>query len=525
MSARGAAIGRWRVTFGAVALAALFAAYAWPIQSGLENEKSHYALVRALAGGTPRIDETLYETGDYVTNDITYWEGHTYSNKAPGLALLSVPVYVVARAIGVTSEGDPTRMLWVLSVFGAVLSAAVIVVLVRDVADRIVPESGATVAVILGGATLLLPFATVFYSHARSAMLVFVAFALLFLLRAGSAPVGTAAIAGLAAGFAVTTEYACLLATIVFAFYAAASQPRRARVLAYAAGAAAGVVPLFVYNQWAFGSIRHFSWAGGRPTGADLPSGDVVQRMHFTLERLLESLFGFSGLLAMAPVLVVAVPGLLLLARRGYRAETATISCVATALVIFNASYGSGFDSWLGGERYLVPMLPLLAMPLACALVRWPATTGALTVVSAVLSIALTSSHIRIGEPDWLGPIADRHFPETVLSFVGITGWYSILPFFAALSLAFAAAVFAAPRVEARPSETLFAGVATLGWAIVAAAAPQLPGQGGESDRLNSYVPVLLVTLALAVIVVGAWLVLRRRPDPTPQAALRPRVE
>src|SRR5688500_17000239 len=86
VGARVAAIGRWRWSFGAVALAALVTAFAWPLQSGLENEKSHYALVRALADGTPRIDETLYETGDYTTNDITYWEGHTYSNKAPVLA-------------------------------------------------------------------------------------------------------------------------------------------------------------------------------------------------------------------------------------------------------------------------------------------------------------------------------------------------------------------------------------------------------------------------------------------------------
>jgi hypothetical protein len=525
VSARGAAVGQWRVNFGAIAFAALVFAFAWPLQSGLENEKSHYALVRALAEGTPWIDETIYETGDYVTNDITYWRGHTYSNKAPGLAMLSLPVYLVAREAGVPDEGNPTRMLWVLSLFGAALSALVVLLLVREAADRVVGGSGTTVAVLLAGSTLLLPFATVFYAHARSAMLVMAAFTVLFLFRDGPAPVGTAAVAGLAAGLAVTTEYPCLLAALVFGMYAALARPRLGRVVAYAAGSLVGFAPLVFYNRWAFGSIWHFSWSGGRPTGGDLPSGEVVGQTHTTVHRLLESLFGFSGLFTMAPVLVVAVAGLVLLARRGFRGEAAAVAAVAAAYVVFNASYGSGFDAWLGGERYLVPMLPLLGLPLACALVRWPATTGALTIVSAVLAIALTASHIRGGTPDWLDPLFDRDFPQTVLSSVGITGWYSMLPFFFLLGVAFGAAVAAAPRVDARPVETLFAGGATLAWAVAAAKAPQLPAYGGNSESVGAYLPVLLVAAALAAFALALSVGVSRRPRPRVEPELRPSVE
>lgn len=519
-----AAVARRRWSYGAVAIAALVTAFAWPLQGGLENEKSHYALVRALADGTPWIDETLYETGDYVTNDITFWGGHTYSNKAPGLAFLSLPVYLGARAAGVSTDGEQTRMFWVLSLFGSVLSALVVLLLVRAAVDRIVPGAGATAAVVIGAATLFLPFATVFYAHTRSAMLVFCSFAALFLLQGGERRrSGGAALAGLAAGVAVMTEYPCLLAALVFAGYAAAVRPRLARVAAYGAGFAIGVAPLLVYNRWAFGSLFHFSWAGSRPVGGALEAGQVAGRTHPTLERLLEELFGFSGFFTMAPVLVLAVVGLALLARRGFALEAAVIGAVSTAFVVFNASYGSGFDDWIGGERYLVPILPLLALPLACALVRWPATTGALALVSAVLAIALASSHIRGGSPDWLGPLFDRRFPLTVLSFAGITGWYAMLPFFLLLAVAFVAAVAAAPRVHTSPAETLFAGVASIGWATLAASAPQFQGYGGESDELGSYLAVPMIAVSLAAVAV--LLRFGLPPASSPRRTHQPRAE
>ena len=61
-----------------VAVVALAAAMAWPVRNDGWTQSAHYALVRALADGTPRIDEYVSETGD-----IGYWEGHHYSVKAP----------------------------------------------------------------------------------------------------------------------------------------------------------------------------------------------------------------------------------------------------------------------------------------------------------------------------------------------------------------------------------------------------------------------------------------------------------
>ena len=78
---------------GVIALLVLVGASAVLLQPFGYNQGSHLALVRALADGTPRIDAYRDYSGDE-----SYYHGHFYSNKAPGLALASLPAYVALRA-------------------------------------------------------------------------------------------------------------------------------------------------------------------------------------------------------------------------------------------------------------------------------------------------------------------------------------------------------------------------------------------------------------------------------------------
>jgi hypothetical protein len=127
--------------------------------------------------------------------------------------------------------------------------------------------------------------------------------------------------------------------------------------------------------------------------------------------------------------------------------------------------------------------------------------------------VVLASAHVRVGEPDWLDGLAEHRFPSTVLSFVGVTGWYAMLPFFVFVGLALAAGL-AESRVVVRPGEVPFAGGAVLAWAALAAAAPRT-GNTGDSGRLTAYLPVIGVALAAAVVVLLA----RARSTPRPATA------
>src|SRR3954469_23570934 len=79
-----------------MAIACLMVACAMLVQGVSDNQSSHYALIRALSDGTPRIDRYRQDTIDRVR-----FAGHYYSNKAPGLAIASVLPYEALAAANV----------------------------------------------------------------------------------------------------------------------------------------------------------------------------------------------------------------------------------------------------------------------------------------------------------------------------------------------------------------------------------------------------------------------------------------
>src|SRR3954447_11561091 len=91
----------------AVLGAALFVSYAYFYAAGGWNQNSRFALVRAiLERHTLQIDAYQLHTGDRAL-----WNGHYYSDKAPGLSLAAIPPSAIARAaarlVGVDPEGFP----------------------------------------------------------------------------------------------------------------------------------------------------------------------------------------------------------------------------------------------------------------------------------------------------------------------------------------------------------------------------------------------------------------------------------
>src|SRR5919108_6544236 len=83
---------------GALAIVSLVLAWGLVMQAAGWAQSSSYALVRALSRGTPEIDRYHWET-----RDKSYFEGHYYSVKAPGLAFLTVPPYKALDALGAQS--------------------------------------------------------------------------------------------------------------------------------------------------------------------------------------------------------------------------------------------------------------------------------------------------------------------------------------------------------------------------------------------------------------------------------------
>jgi hypothetical protein len=454
------------------------------------------------------IDRSRFATGRwYPTGDIAAFRGHIYSNKAPGFAFLTLPAYAAMEAAGHAQPvADSSGQLWFLGLWSVILPAAALLLLVRRLANELEPGFGTVAAVALGLATLLLPFATLFFSHVFSTLLCFAAFALLVYERRGPPRLAYVAAAGLLAGYAVTTEFPNAIVAVVLACAVVTRPKRLLRAAFFAAGAYLGLLPLLVYNQWAFRSPFHLSYQSAVGFGS---TGSLFLGAP-SLRRLVEILFAPTGVLRTTPVLAAAAFGLVILFRRGFRFEATVIGALVLAFLLFESAYVTAFGGSSPGPRQLIPILPFLAVALASAFRRMPLTTIALAAASAVEIVSATIAHpLMYSEvnADWFRQLGRGHLTGTVLGF--FTGpsldakhqwsshWYALLLFFVPIALALALTAAERPPLRPQQVDAVRAGTALLAWLLLRDEGPRLLYHGGVA---RDWAPALVLALATAAV-------------------------
>jgi hypothetical protein len=514
-------IAAWaRTRPGVLAIVALGIAWGTTMHSMGWAQLAHFAEVRALANGEKTIDRWHWETGD-----VAWIDGHYYSVKSPGTAALSVPLYLAIdswgrgaasaavdnarqahhprwtpndqfpwsqygyseeRALRVESQIEGNApVVWGLTLLAAVLPSVLLLLMVRSIAERLEPGYGSAAAITLGLGTILMVFAAEFFSHAVSATLAFAAFAVLMRERAGPPRLPLVAVAGLLAGLAITFEYQVGLVGVVLCVYAAWRRSPAKRVLAYAAGGLAGALPVFAYNWWTLGSPLQFAYgdavaqigvSGHQEVGLN---DDGLFGITFPRpDAAVDLLIGGRGLLVLTPVLVLAAVGVVLMHRRGHRAEALTIGGVALAYFLYDSAYWQPYGGGTPGPRFLIPMLPFLALGLAFAYRRLPATTLALAIPSALCMLAASLTYPLIGEQGsglWVDWLADSRLEHTLATAVGVhPNWLAaMLPLlFVARAVAFAVA--ATPRTVVVERDLTLAAGALAAWVFVGILGPSV---------------------------------------------------
>jgi hypothetical protein len=478
-----------------LALLALALVYAAPIQPLNWNVTGHYALVQAFADGTPMIDDYLDNapTGDRVSVD-----GHWYSDRAPGLAYWSLPAFAALDLAGLAGgQTEPVgphpndRAIWLLGLWGTVLPGFVLLLLVRSVADRIDPTLGTVAAVTVGCGTLLLPFATMLFAHVLAATLLFGSFTVLFCerLRPGRPRHWGLGAAGLLAGLAFTTEYAAALVGVVLAVYALAGvrdlRGAMDRLWPYSLGAFLGALPLALYNHWAFGSFTKVAYAGLEEHqqgffGIDTPDPAAAVQLLLTSR----------GLLTLAPVLVMAVLGVVLLYRRGWRAEALASGAIVLVLLLYNSGYYLPFGGEGPGPRFLLLSLPFLALGLGSAFARLPGATLALAGASIAALLIPTMTGPGVGSDAetgiWTERLGDGDLQATAFTAFGVdTPWLSWAPALVLLVVVLVFALRGLPRPSNSQRAVGLAAVAA--WALFAAFGPDALGIDRAAEKTVAF--------------------------------------
>jgi hypothetical protein len=452
------------------------------------NENSRIDLVLAIVDDhTFRIDRYADNTGDFALVD-----GHRYSDKAPGLSFLAVPVYALARpllrsalmrqildSIGRTAalaetlrpggRGlSPERTEFMIVLYLAILAGAAIptaalgVVLYRFmviVAPRAGTRAGA--ALLYGLATPAFPFSGAFFSHQLTALLLFASFVLAYRSGQRGARPWHGIVIGLLLGYALVTEYPSLLiAGAVFAYGVVRTRSARWS-LEVLAGALLPLSLLGAYNCTIFGTPLPVGYLHSA-LYQDLHMQGFISLIGPTLPAAWGITFGtFRGLFFVAPILLLAFPGFVAWWRSGqHRSEASVCLWAVVSFMVFNASSVMWHGGYSVGPRYLLPMLPFMTVGLAAFLNVWRTYfwATASTVALGAWSVFAVWSETLAGQsfPDWTpNPLLNYSLPQlwagnvarNLGMAIGLRGVSSIAP----LGLVIGAALLRW-RLAARPA-------------------------------------------------------------------------
>lgn len=362
-------------------------------------------LVRAVADqGSLAIDAYHDNTGDKA-----FYNGHYYAVGSIGPSLLALPAYLAVRPL-LASIRSPERReraaLWAMTLAAATLPGVLLGFCVYGFATRFTPHRGHALLLALtyGLATTAFPYSKAMFQHQASALGAFGGFYLIWrVVREGAAP-WRLTLAGLLFGLAAISEYPVVLFLGMIFLWAVVEARDRWGLQRVVWSALPPLLLFAAYNFAIFGTPLpvgyryHVEYQGMHAQG-------FMGITHPSLAALLGiTVSPYRGLFFLSPVLLLAIPGLLRMARDPRERRTAVLlTAIAVGFFLYVGSYGY----WSGGDaigpRFLVPLVPFLILPMAYAvdvLLRRPAGRWVVG-----LLIALSALNV------WIQSVAGQRYP------------------------------------------------------------------------------------------------------------------
>jgi hypothetical protein len=408
----------------------LFVPFAYFNHSDGWNQGARLAELHAIVlKGTVRLDAYHEITGDKALID-----GHYYSEKAPVIVLMALPAFsltVLAQKLMGIDPDSPQG--WRVSQWVATAGSVGVLAALGGAAffALLAPRLGvpialvATYAIFLGSLTF--PYATAMFAHAGTIGLLCIA----LWAALGHTTARHDYIAGLFAGLAVASEYPAIIPCAVLGLYFAHSGlPRAWRFgLALMPGAI-----LILANNYLVGGSPFRVTYGSNPAFPRITSGNAFGFNLPDPEAVAGLLWGeYRGLFFWCPVLLMAIPGLVILLKK----HPAVAWMIAGAVVLMMIQVSS-FYSWSGGNavgpRYLAPALPFFGLAAAYGIKRFPIPGVALALLSVVL-MAMVSA-VAIDPPEdvltplqsfYLVRVRDDRFAENLGTLLGANLRWSLI--------------------------------------------------------------------------------------------------
>jgi hypothetical protein len=410
------------------------------------NVNTRIDLVYALVDrGTLSIDAYYNQPSkEYLTGDVAVYQDRHYSDKAPGLALLGVPIYAgfINLADWVGWHPTPTISRYIVTIFTVgLLSALLGVFLYRFLAyfdEHIFYRLLLVFAYALG--TIAFPYATLFFSHAPAALFCFLSFYVLFYtIRNPQSAIRNIIVAGLFAGYALITEYPVGIIVIGLIIYLYSQRKKFSEVILFILPMVACLSVLLLINYLQFGTPfalgYHYEQIPMFRTGM---SRGFMGITYPSLNAIIgTTVHPFRGLFFWSPVLILGLIGFYFMAKdTRYRKEFWLLLYIVLAFFLFNFSYYTWWGGWATGPRHIIPMLPFLCIPMIYLFSRWKKVSIGLTFISIILVFIATAADPQMPE-NILYPLWHFAIPKLVQGYptlnlgnmlFGLTGLSSLIP-------------------------------------------------------------------------------------------------
>ncbi len=455
------------------------------------NELPRVYLTQAMVEeGSFAIDTGVERWG--TTVDVSPSAGHCVSNKAPGSSFLAVPAYVVLKGIKMVTGGEPTlaEMTWTFRFATGIVPTLLFMMLLWRFLERWAPKPETRRLLIAGYGlgSMALTYSILFISHQLAAVCIGTSFILIVWVVRGRIPERWLLAAGLAAGCAPLVDYQAAFAGVPIAAYLLWHMLSRRRwrgVLLAVAGAVPPIALLLFYHWQAFG--------GPFKTGYDLSVtfAHFHQQGFLGMTRLRWDAFAGStvapdnGLVFLCPMLLLALPGWYLLARKKQWWMLSVTASIALIYLLFISSINFWRGGWQLGPRYITAMIPFLMVPVAVAVAEaerwWPARATAVgLVLVGIVVYAVSAAEFPHFPEKFHNPlyeltfrlVREGHAPYNAGWLVGLRGLASLVPYF--LGLGALSLWIAVPG-----RRQLRSGIAGIGLAIAVLAAYSIPAGGG----------------------------------------------
>jgi len=404
---------------------------------GLEswNVSSRMDLTYSLAESASfRIDSYHQNTGDKV-----YYQGHYYTDKAPLPSLLAVPIFLLLKPIGVSTEKYMRYGITLLALGVPSALAALVFYRITGILGRFREEVRLTVTLAYALGTLAFPFSTVFYGHQLAAAGGIFSFYILLKIGTGGREERALplAAAGVITGAAFLCDFTAGILMVWLSVYAWLKLRRKTKVIFWLLGMALPVGFLLYYNRVCFGGFFTSSYS------LQQTYSHQAGFLGVTAPRL-KALWGitfssFRGIFYQSPFLLLAIPAFYLFYRQGRRrAEWWLCLLVVLSYLAFNAGYAYWDGVGSVGARFLIPALPFLVLPLAALKKDWFKALQVLVLVSVVFMLVVTATEPRaewkVSSPLFYFSFflfLHQHLSDSLGGLIGFKGAAAVIPLLA----------------------------------------------------------------------------------------------